>query len=229
MNKNFSAARCGFTLIELLVVIAIIAILAALLLPALAKAKARAQRTACVNNLKQIGLAYSLWGHEHDDKYPSVIPVAEGGSQTLPTAWEQFRPLSNELVTPKILHCPSDKQKKVATDFTGLGDGLGALKDAAVSFAVGTSAGPDKPQMHLAGDRNLYGLDGQNCGPALINGVITRLSVQSGDNPRWDNTLHHNAGDLVLVDGSTHQLSQSSLTNLMANTGDTRNCALRPN
>jgi prepilin-type N-terminal cleavage/methylation domain-containing protein/prepilin-type processing-associated H-X9-DG protein len=61
---------CAFTLIELLVVIAIIAILAALLLPAISKAKQRAQRAGCLSNLRQIGLAFTLYLNGHENRFP---------------------------------------------------------------------------------------------------------------------------------------------------------------
>ena len=124
MKKKRSALAKlrAFTLIELLVVIAIIAILAAMLLPALSKAKGKGLQARCFSNERQIGIAFQLYTQDNQDSYPYHNGwAAVGGTRpkTPYTAsyagtyggdqWETNRPLNLVVQNKEIFHCPADR------------------------------------------------------------------------------------------------------------------------
>ena len=195
---HFPRRLWAYSSVDLLAVIAVLAILAGLLLPALAKAKAKAQRINCVNNLKMIGLSYRIFATDNRDLYPMRVSTNEGGSSEFfsgGNAYRHYRTLSNELAAPKILVCPAD-DRAPATDF-------GSLRNENLSYFVNLEADETRPQLLLAGDR-LMEIDGK---PG--RGVV---QLRADSRVAWLPKTHSvGEGNVGLADGSVQQFTSRRL------------------
>lgn len=202
----FNPRTKAFTLVEMLTVIAIIGILAALLLPVLNGGQRRAQRIVCENNLREIGIACHVFSNDHTGRFPMDVSTNDGGSmefiqsgyragQIFYTAFHTFQVLSNELVRPQMLICPSDVLRQAVSNYPG-------LQNQNVSYFVGANGMFDKPDSILAGDRNL-----------ITNAFVTPTILQIGLGSRlsWTWELHRLQGNILFADTHVEEWNQSGL------------------
>ena len=149
----------GFSLVELLVVIAIIAILAALLLPALSAAKAKALRTVCVSNLKQISTAIQVYAGDNQDHLPGPLLTGIQPGYNLSTGWDSTYPhlgnflwpdlglpdpakVTTNTSVPQVLTCPA--QMKLRAADVAEGDQVNFVSRQALQFLPGTTTVDDR-------------------------------------------------------------------------------------
>ena len=197
------------TLTEVLVVVVVLAILAAIILPRLADAKRKGGGIYCVNNVKQIILAFRIWANDHNGKFPMEISTANGGTKGLASigdAFSTYRIMTNELNTPRILFCPAEPNY-----YNLRGTSWVNFTAKQVSYFIGLDANTNRPQAILTGDDNF-----------AIGGVPVKsglLKVSTNAPISWTAERHKNHGNFGLVDGSATQADPKPLVRALIETG----------
>jgi prepilin-type N-terminal cleavage/methylation domain-containing protein len=241
MRTHISRRDQAFTAIEVLIVIGVIALLAALLLPSLASTGRGSTRIVCVSNMKQASLAFIVWAHDNEkNNLPFRVPFWEGGTQvpttpfptnaTAPESsgqqndlWFQCAWVSNLLSSPKVLVCPSDKEKKPALNWsTAKAGGFrnANYQDRAVSYNLWPDAGitggkitfEQKQEEILLSDRNLNAdspatvcSSGNNSARMVFSNTMT-VGWQT------EKKFGHGAGGgLALLDGSVSSVGNDCI------------------
>lgn len=213
MKRTRPGGNRGLALVEVLVVLVVLLGLFFLMAsPGLGGSNLRASRSKrirCLNQLKNIGLAFRIVASEQTPVSRN-LPAHPGGTRDGAgdpgSVWRQVLVLSNEWASPATLWCPADVQRKPATTFEATsGDrrSVAFSSDQHLSYFLGLNASESWPQSILAGDRNITNDTGP-FGPG-------RRIIASGARIGFSQTMHNSAGNVLLADGSVQQVTSGRL------------------
>ena len=183
----------------------IIAILVALLMPAIMKAKSKGFQTFCSSNLRGVGLGLISYAESHDGNFPQQVPVSQGGCAPLATnsvlpgglISRDVRPFTlaaGSLGSPKILSCPTDRDKRPILSFA-------AVHSTNVSYFTSVRARRNNHNTLLSGDNNIR---------FLASGVSP-----IGFRPYWSTNRHDDCVNLLFSDGRVQSTSSNNLPQII--------------
>ena len=179
-NDMQRVSEKGFTLLELALVTFVVLVFGFLLLMQLLPERRGTHRIKCINNLKNVGLSFSIYATDNDERFPGSFLLSNRTSLASIQVTEIYASLSNELSTPLILYCDKDTARKPARSFTN-------FTSENISYFASLSATEDKPLSFLAGDRNLY------TNHRLLSGVF---GLTTNSRIAWAKSIHVEQGNM---------------------------------
>ncbi|MBL9175233.1 MAG: prepilin-type N-terminal cleavage/methylation domain-containing protein [Verrucomicrobiales bacterium] len=204
----------GLTLVEVLVVVVVLlGLFFVMTYPRLGNSPqlraSKSKRIRCLQQLKNVGLAFRIVESEHTNSSRN-LPAHSGGirdgAEDPGSVWRQVLVLSNEWATPAVLWCPADVERKPATTFGPASEDRRSVAFSSnrhLSYFLGLNASEAWPQSILAGDRNVTNEAGL-LGPG-------RRIIASGARIGFSRKMHDSCGNVLLADGSVQQVTSSRL------------------
>jgi prepilin-type processing-associated H-X9-DG protein len=194
----------GMTLIEVLVIIVAVVALAFLLLPISRPGYHKSAVVHCMSNLRQIGMAESMWADDHKSDFPALVSTNRKGTLEFLANGRvdlHFQGLAAYLLPVEVFHCPAD-QREPATNYAD-------LKNMNISYFASLDAGVSNSASFLAGDRDLM-MNGVPAPPGLA--TLTSTNVIG-----WTKELHYQTtgerrGNAVFPDGHVELMRENELS-----------------
>jgi len=222
--------RSAFTRAELVATLGAIFLCVTILLPLLASTGSRSEQVGCLNNLRQIGVAFQAWGNEHDDQRPwfvmTNIAPNQGGTRGHPlmnNAWIHFTALSN-YISPTLLSDPGEigSNKRVAHTWSfSPSDGVfnGSFRDNALSYMLGPHTTISEAASVLTADRNIFNNGVGSCSYGFAQ-VLRVDRVPAPGFRGWTNGNHGSFGNVLLNDGRVEYTSTQRLFEILFRVDD---------
>jgi hypothetical protein len=230
MKNASDQQRHGFSMVDLLLVIAAVVGIVCVILSGMARARTPRCRGSCVNNLKQVGIAFYSWELDYGPSLGAVFAATNEAAIDLKRrdlAQAVFTTMSNDLVSPRILYCPEDTQAGRISANVFFPSTAPVSDSASIQFStnnlsyfLGLGADGNYPNRVLAGDDHFL-VNQRKPQPGLL--LLSTNSVVA-----WRNERHPKCGNVAMADASVHSFSSSGFQTQLMKTGFVTNRLAMP-